>query len=498
MEQLKAFRGTLIAVVLLLVAGGAVWMFDPDPEGPPVDEGVPKALFVFEKQELVQVAVSRPDGVVVTLVEEADGWIIAESGFPAAKNQVNRVKHQLHDLTARATVVEDADGTNLPLYGLGPEQAIDVTLTFRDGSTEHFRAGDPNPSGVSYYLLKDDGTVYTVKKSAVDYYALELDAFRERRFASFNSKDADRIDATLEGGRRLVLQRTGDKSWDMLEPVDMVASLEKARSLLGRVSVLKASEFQDLDDTSPETLAAYGLAEPRARITLSFGSRPPMTLLVGDDTTPTDPPHAFMMLEGGTTVYTARVAFLDDYNADPSAFRSRRVLQLQDDDVVQSVVEFHANDDPGLVDDPVTLNKVGDTWMWWDGSPVPGSTPRRVAERVVHLDSEEFVDDADAAALGLDRPQATVTLTDVNGDAVTVRVGDHGPSRTLLLEEGDERELKRVYVQVEGDPTAHLVDAAVLSVLEDAVREQARKRSKVDDQQERQDKIPEAFKEDGQ
>ncbi|HJN76182.1 MAG TPA: DUF4340 domain-containing protein [Myxococcota bacterium] len=480
---MKTFRGTLLAALVLI----AVIIFVVFVEKPPeqVGEDADRAIYVFEKQDLVKAHVLRPDGSEITLSETDTGWVIEETGFRASKSMVNRVKHQLHDLTARAQVVED---TKEPaLYGLGPSQRVHVTLTMRDGANIEFYGGDPNPSAVSYYIQPLPGeTIYTVKKSAVDYYSLDFDDFRERRFAGFNSKDADLIEADLPGGRRLKLQRTGEKRWVMLEPSEMAVSLDKARSLLGRVGALKATDFV-VDD--PDDLADYGLEPPRARITIAFGTREPMTLLVGtrliDDS---DPPVAYMMLEGDGTVYTAKDQMLEDFLVDTERLREARVVELDEDDVVQVVgTLLRSDDDDALVGEEVTLRKVGDVWQWWDGSPVPGSTPRRLASRVTSLEAEEFVDDdpRSLAPYGLDAPTARIAASDDVGNTKVVLIGDAGPERTDF----EDRQVRRLYVMLEGEPNVYLVDWSIQSVLEDALREQRRKKKKVAETQERREKM---------
>ena len=196
-------------------------------------------------------------------------------GFTAGRSMVNRVKHQLHDLTARATVVADAESPEL--YGLGAN-ATTVLLTMRDGRELAFAAGDPNPSSVSYYIQPMPGeVVYTVKKSAVDYYSLTLSEFRERRFATFDSKDVTRFQATLlmpGAPASLDIESTGDREWQMHEPVAMAANDDRVRRLIGRVSALKARDFVELTEGGRSArMTEFGLDAPRADITLSFGSQ---------------------------------------------------------------------------------------------------------------------------------------------------------------------------------------------------------------------------------
>ena len=480
---MKTFRGALVAAFALL----AVIIFVVFVEKPPeqVDEDPDRAIYVFEKQDLVKAHVLRSDKSAITLTETDEGWIIEETGFRASKSMVNRVKHQLHDLTARAQVVEETKDP--ALYGLGESQRVHVTLTMRDGGVIEFYGGDPNPSAVSYYIQPLPGeTVYTVKKSAVDYYSLDFDDFRERRFAGFNSKDADLIDAQLPEGRLLKIQRTGEKRWMMLEPVEMAVSLDKARSLLGRVGALKATDFAVND---PGDLSEYGLDDPRAVITIAFGTREPMTLLIGarviDDS---DPPLAYMMLEGDGTVYTAKDQLLEDFLVDIDDLRETRMVELEEDDVVEVVGTLLRSDDAdAVIGEEVVLRKVGDVWQWWDGTPVPGSTPRRLASRVTSLEADEFVDDAPRSLkpYGLDKPRARVQAADDLGNAKVVLLGDEGPPEIGH----EDREIRRLYVMLEGEPNVYLVDWSLQSVLDDALREQRRKKKKVQDTQERRDKM---------
>jgi hypothetical protein len=67
---MKAFRGTLVAALAVVVLGGAWWALQPA-QGPNLtpaqrkSEAAAAALFPFEKADLVKVEVVRPDGTLV-------------------------------------------------------------------------------------------------------------------------------------------------------------------------------------------------------------------------------------------------------------------------------------------------------------------------------------------------------------------------------------------------------------------------------------------------
>ena len=493
---MKAFRGTFMAAGLLLVVGGAWLALKPEvketnSEGP--------RLFEFEKHELTKISVKRPDGTTVVLVEADGKWTIEGTDFVAGRSMVNRVKHQLHDLTARATVVEDPEMAEL--YGLG-DNAIEVELTMRDGSLRKFRAGDPNPSSVSYYFQRLPGdVVYTVKKSAVDFYSLNLDEFRERRFAGFDSKDVTRYTATLEMEGALPaldIEKVGERSWEMLAPEAMTASDDRVRRLLGRVSALKAKDFIELGEAAgPEVLEQYGLANPRVDLTIRFASRDPIHLLVGADAPSANKLEelAYMMFAGDDTVYVARRGMLDEYSADLAEYRNRRVVRMQAEDVVAVDATLLPRADQDLEGSHGVRLAAGE-WFWKDGVPVPGSTPERLARQLAELEVESFVDDApaDLSTYGLQQPIARVVLTDEQANERVVQIGTHGEPRVDL----EGRESPRRYASIEGDPSVYLVDERTLRVVEDLIREGNRKAKKDDEKSARRERIPsEALPDDG-
>lgn len=499
---MKAFRGTLIAAVLFLVVGLVVWALRPAPKTPDAIEGV--RIFEFEKHELVRVHVERPGVDPITLVEKDGQWSIEGTGFVAGRSMVNRVKHQLHDLTSRATVVETADQPEL--YGLGAN-ATRVELGLRDGRTLSFEAGDPNPSSVSYYIRPLPGEiVYTVKKSAVDYYSLTLDEFRERRFAGFDSKDVTRVEATvrLSAGpeqeavdRRLVLERVGDREWEMQSPEVMGANEDRVRRLLGRVNALKASSFVEVPEGGlPARLAEWGLDAPRLDVALTFASREPLRVLVGGDA-PSENRYeelAYMLVEGDDTVYVARRGLLEEFAQDIQELRNRKVVRMQKDDVRAVDATLRAEPPDEDLAGQAGVRFAAEQWMWDDGVPVPGSTPERVARYLAELEVDAFIDDApgDLSRYGLEDPVARVVLRNEAGEERVVRIGGKGEPQ--VDPEGNARE--RRYVTIEGAQSVYLVDTRVLSVVRDLVREGNRKKEKDAEMAERLERIPSELREE--
>lgn len=497
---MKAFRGTLIALVVLLTLVGA-WYWTRPPEAPQLSKKEAKKkeegrqLFNFEKANVVRVEVKRPDATIV-LAEHEDGWWIEGENLRASRSMVNRVKHQLHDLVARATVVEASDGA--ALYGIG-DNPIHVKLGFRDGSSLEFDAGDPNPSGVSFYI-RPTGTdlIYTVKKSAIDYYSLDLSEFRERRFATFEAKDVDILEAQLPAGKQLKFQRTGDESWDLLQPQTFAANDSEVRSLLGRVSAMKAIKF--VADNATD-LAQYGLDAPRATITIRFSNgEPPLVLMLGKPTGETDGeyPLAYAKLGDEPHVYAIRDGLLEDYGQDVSAFRLTRFARMDQNKLDQLTATFSSTTTDQDLNGTVMVKNEATQWSWDDGVPVPGSTPSRVASRACDVEAEQFIaSSGDDKKYGFDQPIVKVYLHDTEGNTRTILVGGKGPPGKRQLPPGGpgdrapggEEPYDRYYARAAEYPEVYLVDGGLIDVVKDMMREHRRKADEDAEKKARQEKI---------
>lgn len=488
---MKAFRGTLIAAALLVGVGAGYLALRPAVDTTATDAG--PRLFAFEKHELVKVTVARPGAEDVVLVETDGKWAIEGTDFVAGRSMVNRVKHQLHDLTARATVVESPE--NPELYGLG-DNAIKVRLEMRDGRELAFEAGDPNPSSVSYYIRPLPGdAIYTVKKSAVDYYSLTLDEFRERRFAGFDSKDATHYAAVLRidgAPARLEVERVGERQWQMHAPEEMAANDDRMRRLLGRISALKARDFIELGGKpDAATLARYGLDAPRAAITVRFASRDPLELLVGGDAPTANKLEelAYMMFAGDDTVYVAKRGMLDEFVTPLEDYRNRRVVRMDPSDVTEVEAVLRGEGEDELAGRHAAVLSAGE-WFWADGVPYAGSTAERLARSMAELEVETFVEDqpADLGPYGLVEPVARITLRDADQNERVVLIGDKGEPRV----DAEGRESERRYAAIAGAAPIYLISDRSLRVVQDLIREGNRKAERDAEKAARRERIPSA------
>ncbi len=425
-----------------------IWQVDPSPIG---DE--PEAIFRFEKEDMVGFKVKRPDREI-EMRREGETWEAIGHPWRPSSSMVRRVAHQLHDLTARATVVDNPD--DFGLYGLG-EGAIAVEIYLRDGSTLAFEAGDPNPTSVSYYLRPTPGErVYVVKKSAVDFYRSDLSQYREHKFATFDANEVDTLVAEVKG-QQMAVERTGQYTWQMSSPVSQQASRDKVRMMLGRISAMKAQSFVE---DGPKDFAKYGMDPPVATMTVRLSTGDPVTMWLGALVPEVDPAQRYAYRVEDDAVYVVKDGMLESYTLPIEEYRNRILVGKHEWDVASMVVS--------LAEESIAVQRTADDWRWPDDQAIPGSTPKRVAGRAADIRAVAFHDEPPKDA-NFDAPFARVEMVFDDDTSGAVTLG-----RAWEIE-GEERPEKRQYARIDGSPVTFEVDGQLASVVEDMFREYARK-----------------------
>ncbi len=443
------FRGTAMALLVLIVVL-AVWGW-LEREPPPM---VPTRMLArFDEEALQAFTISAPTHTL-EVRRTAGVWSVVGRSYRPRRAMIRRVAHQLHDLDARATVVVDPEDPSI--YGLGRE-AVEVVLELEGMDPVGFRVGDPNPTSVSYYMQRiGDPTVFVVKKSAMDFFRLPLEAFREDRISLFDAAEVVRLQIS-RGRHTLELQRTGPRIWWMGEGEGRQrASDDEIQGMLGRVSALRALEFvQD----SPTDLDRYGVGEGSLRVVVTLGSGERIALRAGAQAAGAAEPRQYVLHEQDDAIYAVKAGWASALRRTPEELRNRELVEGAAWQLQQLSVTAPA-------EQTVVVTRRADAWRWSDGAEVAGSTPKRVAQRATGLRAEAFAGARPPGGFG---PSfATLELGFEGGRVEVVELG-----RRWGSDEGDTAE--RQYAIVDDGEEVYEVDGSLGRAVEDLWREARRK-----------------------
>jgi hypothetical protein len=248
--------------------------------------------------------------------------------------------------------------------------------------------------------------------------------------------DAKKVKAiTVEAkGATTKLARAGD-GWRIEAPVAADAERATVDALVDRVATLRR-KASVAEKPEPAALASYGLATPKAKVTLSVEGGKDETLALGED-------NAF----DGTAYVRTTSGAVDlvpgdvKYSVERSTFdlREKRLLPFEDKDLAR--IEVTA---PRL---PYALARDGDAWRL--DAPAKEKADDAAAQRVLGairaLRATDFGQGGDEAARALAHPAWRVRLVDAKGAARAVALGEP-PARKG---EGDSA-ARPLYARVEG------------------------------------------------
>jgi hypothetical protein len=223
-----------------------------------------KALLDVAPDKISRVDVESPKGAV-TLVRDADRWkITAPEALAADQVEAGGILFKLRELRAQAFLTDDASG--IARYLAKPE--VKVTVTSKDSPpvtvllapSPELRGGRPS----AYAAVEGRGPVILVDGRSLTDLSKSVSDVRDRTlFGDLQPRDARRVRVTV-GGKTMVLERSGERDWKMLEPSKRTANASKVEDLLYMLRALKWTEIVSPDGADA---GKYGLDAPAMTIT---------------------------------------------------------------------------------------------------------------------------------------------------------------------------------------------------------------------------------------
>jgi len=285
---------------------------------------VPKNVAVLRDKTIVDVArdkvtrleIESPKGPV-TLERENDRWkIVAPAALAADQVEAGAVVFKLRELRAQAFLTEDASG--IPRYLAKPTVRVSIAEQGASGPRTLLLAPSPERRGgasTAYAALAGQGPVVLVDGKALEELGRSVDELRDRTLLpSLEPKDIKRM-RIRAGGQTVVVERSGDTDWKLIEGGKGAA---KSATIDNLLYSLRALKWKTIATPTGDEPAKYGLDAPTLEVGLLKADGSELAaILVGTR----DGERAWVKLKAAPAVYAVDPKQLGDPPKVPDDFK---------------------------------------------------------------------------------------------------------------------------------------------------------------------------------
>lgn len=385
----------------------------------PVADFRARKLLEFKPADVQRVEIAHSDRDY-RLVRAGEDWEIkAPVETPADAAKVNGLLSKLSYVSI-ADFVDDAP-PSLATYGFEPpHERIEVTL--RSSIPPHTPASSQPASGPTersevllvggfadaakakrFVKIGNQPWVASVNVTDLDPLVPNLTELRDARVTRVTAANARSIEITAAGGASATLRYDGSR-WvgeGDLERLDLPAVTE----LLEAYESLRALEFV----SSPGDLSQYGLASPRATITITTADDRRVTLKIGDVTK--SGRNAYAQRNDDAEVLVISQQQAADLTVTPLTLRARNVLTVAPGDVREVRIEQGGGEQPGQTTAAARNDAGGWELRQPEGAPLDPAATESLARDLARLRAKRVVGKDSASEYGLSQPSATVHFT---------------------------------------------------------------------------------------
>jgi hypothetical protein len=306
-----------------------------------------------------------------------------------------------------------------------------------------------------YVKLAGQDWVATVAQKDVAPLIPDLAKLRDSRVTRVAPNMAQKLSLSAEG-MTVVLEKTGGKWQGQGE----LADLEPAavNDLLQAFEDLRAIDYID----EPADLAEYGLAEPRAEVSVSVsGSVEPVTLRIGNLTK--SGRNAYVQREGEPTVFVVSAQQAYRMVVPPLTLRSRKIVSIDEDNIERLVIERGST----------RYELVREEDQWKPAAldvPIDEGPVRAIVNDLSHLRARKVVARGDEGRYGLDQPELTIhfAATEAPAGEKATTQPEAGPPAPPVVNEHTlrvSRREKTAFARFDDDPYVYELDDTVYRVL---------------------------------
>jgi len=417
-----------LVLLIILVGIGFFYFWDTERiEKREAAEEAAQKLLVHEKDNIGQIRVER-ETETIAAKKEGENWVLTSPlDTDGDKTAWDSMARTLGNADKQRTI--KSASAELANYGLS-EPELKVTVADLDGaSPETILFGKKTPTGSQTYITLSSATdeVYTVYNSVKTTADKSLFDLRDKTVLAMEPDEVQRVDVTV-GDSHFQMTRTGEREWQISEPMQARADRSKIRSFVTKIKNGKIKEFIDEE---PDDLAQYGLVEPATRLVFWIGEAGAESqwsskgLILGSTSSVSG--QLYAKRQGQSNVFAVAPSILSDMPATPDSVRQRKVTDIRSWDVDRFSVARAGE----IV---FEASKEGSAWMVLrpEEGEAEYSTVSDVLREITNLEIYEFVDDVtDESALGLDSPE---TVFSMMTDSATAEIALSAPQERNQLE----------------------------------------------------------------
>jgi len=275
-----------------------------------------KVVVEIDRDKVTRVDLESPKGKV-GLTQEQNRWrIVAPENLPADQVEAGALLFKLRDLKAQGFLTDDASG--IARYLARPTVRVTIGATGAAAPTTVLLAPAPDRRGgkaMAYAAVTGRGPVVLVGADALDGLTRSVTELRDRTVLPALEPRDVRTVRVRAGGQTLVVERSGEADWRIIEGGTGPAKGSNVENLL---YVLRGLKWKAIAAPGGQDPMRYGLDAPTFEATLlRAGGAEIATVLVGRR----EGDHAYVKLKVLPAIYDVDAKALGELPKIPDDFK---------------------------------------------------------------------------------------------------------------------------------------------------------------------------------
>jgi len=275
-----------------------------------------KVVVEIDRDKVTRVDLESPKGKV-GLTQEQNRWrIVAPENLPADQVEAGALLFKLRDLKAQGFLTDDASG--IARYLARPTVRVTIGATGAAAPTTVLLAPAPDRRGgkaMAYAAVSGRGPVVLVGADALDGLTRSVTELRDRTVLPALEPRDVRTVRVRAGGQTLVVERSGEADWRIIEGGTGPAKGSNVENLL---YVLRGLKWKAIAAPGGQDPMRYGLDAPTFEATLlRAGGAEIATVLVGRR----EGDHAYVKLKVLPAIYDVDAKALGELPKIPDDFK---------------------------------------------------------------------------------------------------------------------------------------------------------------------------------